>query len=507
MKNTLHQTSYIKHLVSLTALTLLSSIAFAQKTRISFQADPNGSCDCTVLLQWYEVKFSEAPAGGLTDTRFESVTSFDPEGDKTLTTFVKITTPQVLSLVVMPKSGSVSERQAKNKFLRLFVTPNEMVGIRVDASGRVIFAGSTAQYNDFLQDHFVENVYQYLPKLGYNPNSYENQDVIKGIDDLQKKRKAAYQELKQKTEIDSSFNAYVQAEMMTDPYLVREIVSAKSMRKESGTKLTKPQDETLKNYTLTNFKILPDAALLSEGYRNELFNYALIQVTKKYPVDSAKRWILSDDALKFAFEFTNSYLNDHPNQRQYIHTRWLDYATSLLTNMTTPEALLANYQQQYPKAEMNAYFNNQIMGKSKLEIGNTAPNFKLKDKDGKDVSLADLKGKKLCLTFCFNLKQHELTLKPTEEKYANDLTIVYINLMSSVPIEYWQANIAATRPGALHLYATDEVVDKLKNDYLASNPYPFVLIDGNSQIVKRWIPQEFPFNKTLLDDLKAFLGR
>jgi hypothetical protein len=79
--------------------------------------------------------------------------------------------------------------------------------------------------------------------------------------------------------------------------------------------------------------------------------------------------------------------------------------------------------------------------------------------------------------------------------------------MSSVPIEYWQTNVAATRTGALYLYAGDDVVDKLKNDYLASNPYPFVLIDENSQIVKRWIPQEFPFNKTLLDDLKVFLGK
>jgi Redoxin len=501
MKN---HTSYIKYF----ALVLLCSTAFAQKTRISFQADPNGSCDCTVLLQWYEVRFTEAPAGGLTDSRFESVTSFDPEVDKTLTTSIKITAPQVLSLVILPKSGSISERQAKNKFLRLFVTPNEMVGIRVDASGRVHFAGSTAQHNDFLQDHFVENVYQYLPKLGYNPNSYDNQEVITGIDNLQKKRKEAYQELKQKIEIDSSFNAYVQAEMMTDPYLVREIVASKAMRKESGTKLTKPQDEKLRDYTVKNFKILPDAALLSEGYRSELFNYAMIQVTNKYPVDSAKRWILSDDALKFAYDFTNSYLNDHPNQRQYIHSRWLDYATSLLTNMTTAQELSAKYRQQYPDAtEMNAYFETQITGKSKLETGDTAPTFKLKDKDGKEVSLADLKGKKLCLTFCFNLKQHELTLKPTEEKYANDLTFVYINLMSSVPIEYWQTNVAATRTGALYLYASDEVVDKLKNDYLASNPYPFVLIDANGQIVKRWIPQEFPFNKTLLDDLKVFLGK
>jgi hypothetical protein len=498
----------MKKITHLVLILLCSSTAFAQKTRISFQADPNGSCDCTVLLQWYEVKFTEAPAGGLTDSRFESVTNFDPEVDKTLTTTIKITKPQVLSLVILPKSGSVSERQAKNKFLRLWVTPNEMVGIRVDASGRVMFAGSTAQYNDFLQDHFVENVYQYLPKLGYNPNSYDNQEVVSGIDDLQKKRKAAYQELKQKTEIDSSFNAYVQAEMMTDPYLVREIVAAKTMRKESGTKLTKPQDDKLRDYTLKNFKILPDAALLSDGYRNELFNYAMIQVTNKYPVDSAKRWLLSGDALKFAYDFTNNYLNDHPNQRQYIHTRWLDYATSLLTSMTTAQELAANYRQQYPEAtDMNTYFETQITGKSKLETGDVAPTFKLKDKDGKEVSLNDLKGKKLCLTFCFNLKQHELTLKPTEEKYANDLTIVYINLMSSVPIEYWQTNVAATRTGALYLYAGDDVVDKLKNDYLASNPYPFVLIDENSQIVKRWIPQEFPFNKTLLDDLKVFLGK
>jgi hypothetical protein len=505
MKNQIHRISYIIHFVLV--FLSFSFAAAAQSTRISFQADPNASCNCTVLLQWYEVKFTEGPAGGLADTRFESVTSFDPDIDKTLTTAIKIKTPQVLSLVISPKNGSFSERQSKNKFLRLFVMPNEMVGIRIDSSGRANFAGVTAQYNDFLQDNFVENVYQYLPKLGYNPNSYDNQDVVTGIDNLQKNRKVAYQSLKEKVEVDSTFDAYIQAEMMTDPYLVRSIVAAKAMRKEGDTKLTKPQDETLKNYTLKYFKLLPDGALLSEGYRNELFNYAMIQATNKYPVDSAKRWILGDDALKFVYQFTNNYLNDHPVQRQYIHTRWLDYATSLLADMKTAQELSANYRQQYATSELNAYFEREITGKSKLETGDMAPDFKLKDKTGSDVLLSSLKGKKLCLAFCFNLKQHELTLKPTEEKYSTDLTIVYVNMLWSAPFEYWQTNVATTRAGALYLYAPDDVVDKLKNDYLASNPYPFVLIAESGQIVKRWIPQEFPFNKTLQDELKGFLGR
>ena len=67
---------------------------------------------------------------------------------------------------------------------------------------------------------------------------------------------------------------------------------------------------------------LPDDALLSEGYRNELFNYALIQTTNKYPLDTFGKFVLKPEAVQFGYEFTNSYLNEYPFQKEYIQTNY-----------------------------------------------------------------------------------------------------------------------------------------------------------------------------------------
>lgn len=494
---------------------LLSIVLFAgfvfvaraqQPTKIRFMADPSGSCNCTVSLMWYEVHFIEAPAGGLADTRFESVTTFDPEQDRELTTSIKITRPQVLSLVISPKNVPITERQKKNRFLRLFVVPNSDIGIRVDAEGKANFSGASAEYQHFLQESFAENVYQYLPRFGFDPNRPDNPEVIKRIDSLQSERKKRYELLQNKIVVEPSFDAYIKAEMMTEPYMIRVLVTAKEMHKQGQLRLSKQQDEVLNNHTLNKFKLLPDDALLSEGYRNELFNYALIQTTNKYPLDTFGKFVLKPEAVQFGYEFTNSYLNEYPFQKEYIQTRWLDYATSLLTEMKTAQYLFANYRQQYPNSTLIPYFETQIEGKSKLDVGLSAPNFKLKDKDGNDVTLASLKNKKLCLAFCFNLKQHEQILRETEEKYGDKLTIVYVTLMPSIPFDYWKDNIATTRKGALHLYTPDEEIDNFKNSYLATNPYPFVLINEEGKIYKRWIPQEFPMNKTLQAELSTWLG-
>ena len=475
-------------------------------TKIRFMSDLSGSCNCTASLMWYEVQFIEAPAGGLADTRYESVTTFDPEKDGELTTSLRITKPQILNLVISPKSGSISDRQRKNRFLKLFVIPKNDIGIRIDSEGKVNFSGLTADYQNFLQENFAESVYQYLPKFGFDPNRPDNPEVVRRIDSLQIERKKRYTALRQNIAIDSSFDAYIRAEMMTEPYMVRVLVKAKEMHKQGQLRLSKQQDEALNNHTLTKFKLLPDDALLSEGYRNELFNYGLIQTTNKFPADTFGKFVLKDEGVQFGYEFAENYLKEIPTQKEYIQTRWLDYATSLLTSMKTAQYLFGNYKQEYPNSVLLPYFERQIEGKSKLESGLAAPQFKLKDKDGKDVSLTSLKGKKLCLAFCFNLKQHEQILRETEEKYADKLTIVYVTLMSSIPFDYWKDNVSAVRTGALHLYAPDEIIDDFKNNYLATNPYPFVLINENGNIYRRWIPQEFPMNKTLQNELSTWLG-
>ena len=117
-----------------------------------------------------------------------------------------------------------------------------------------------------------------------------------------------------------------------------------------------------------------------------------------------------------------------------------------------------------------------------------------------------MKGKPVCIAFCFNLKQHELIFKPLEEAYRDRLTFVYLNVTPNTPFEDWKSTVQS-RPGVVHLWASDEEAQKLKDTYSTSMRYPFVLIDSQGKIVERWIPQEFPDNKTLQEELKGLIKK
>ena len=53
----------------------------------------------------------------------------------------------------------------------------------------------------------------------------------------------------------------------------------------------------------------------------------------------------------------------------------------------------------------------------------------------------------------------------------------------------------------LHLWASDETIEFLKKVYTIEPRFPFMVIDEAGRFVNRWIPQEFPDNKTLRQNL------
>jgi peroxiredoxin len=141
-----------------------------------------------------------------------------------------------------------------------------------------------------------------------------------------------------------------------------------------------------------------------------------------------------------------------------------------------------------------------------MYVGKAAPNFSLKDREGKEVTLQSLQGKPICIAFCFNLKQHELIFKPLEEAYKGRLTFVYLNVTPSTSFELWQS-LTENRPNVVHLWGSDEDAKKLKETYATTMGFPFVVIDAQGKIVERWIPQEFPDNKTLQKELSGLVKK
>jgi hypothetical protein len=105
------------------------------------------------------------------------------------------------------------------------------------------------------------------------------------------------------------------------------------------------------------------------------------------------------------------------------------------------------------------------------------------------------------MVFSFSIGQHEPGLKAFEDKYGQKASFVYVSVAPGIPFRTWK-QYAKDRPNANHLWASDEVIEQLKEKYAIDIRYPFLVTDASGKIVNRWIPQEFPNNKTLDAELQ-----
>lgn len=137
------------------------------------------------------------------------------------------------------------------------------------------------------------------------------------------------------------------------------------------------------------------------------------------------------------------------------------------------------YESQFEKAAQD----KMTADLKKKMIDEPAPNFTLKDLNGKDVSLSDLKGKTVVVdfwaTWCGPCKASFPAMKKAVEKYAdkNDVKFLFVNT--------WE-----------------NVKDKKENaeSFIKQNNYPFhVLLDTQNEVVSKFkvsgIPTKFVIDK------------
>lgn len=496
----------MKHVLYYLLAYLTSTTLVAQTAQITLKT-PVGS-NFMLSLATEQVRHHEAPSIGLTDMEFLNIGYFDDTTKQWAMTEFELKEPQIVRLNISSKAQAfvANQRPQQRSNYVLFISPNDKLTITINADKSLTFEGTNAIYQEVLRDYFRDNLYEYLPIFGYNPTKIDNSAILPKVDSLQQARQQRLQTLKSQQPINEAFETYLTATTNTEAYLMKLIVADKKIRESQGVQLRPEQRREIENLTLQNFKILPDAALMSEPYRRELRNYIQIPVTQKYPTDSAKRFVLSGEAVQFAYQLSDEKLRAYPRQREYLLTHWLDYSTTFRSDMAAAQSLVENYEKTYPASELIPYFKRTIAAKKGMYVGQPAPNFSFKNEEGKEVSLSSLKGKPVCIAFCFNLKQHELIFKPLEEAYRDRLTFAYLNVTPNTPFEDWKSMVQ-TRPGVVHLWTSDEDAQKLRDMYATTMRYPFVLIDSQGKIVERWIPQEFPDNKTLQEELRGLIRK
>ncbi|GGB93655.1 TlpA family protein disulfide reductase [Dyadobacter sediminis] len=467
-------------------------IANAQNTAIlTLTASKPGPATATLILE--DVHFHPNLGTGLADTRLETAASVNFNKKTSEKAVVKLNEPKIMRLQY---SGN-----GVNKTWMLFVQPGDELNINFSDNADVSFSGKNAAYQDFLKSYFLENQFQYLPVFGYKPSQINNESVVQQSDSLKQVRLNAFQKFKSSNTVVPAFEAYVMATTHTEPSLMRRLIQEKIMRRNRVVKLDAAQRKELEDFTLTDFKIQPDDALLSQAYRDELRNWVLIPSTRRFPLESGSRYEISPEALKDVYAFSKEKLAAFPKQKEYLLTYWLNYAATAIPSIETGKMLLADYKTTFPQSPYSEYISRLIRTKESLQPGASVPDVTLLAPDSSSIAVSSLSGKPVCMVFSFSIGQHEPALKVFEDKYADKAMFVYVLVAPGIPLRTWKKYVKE-RAGVKHLWASDAAMEVLKEKYAIDIRYPFLVINASGKIVNRWIPQEFPNNQTLDAELQ-----
>lgn len=468
-------------------LILVSAFSYAQNSAsVTITSPKLFPGNVSLILE--DVRFHPNLGIGLADAKMETVGSVNLAD----TPSEKVTIPMEGSKMVrMQLSGSGS-----GKTWMLFLQPGDDLIATFPSSSQVTFTGKNAAYQTFLQNHFLANHYQYLPVFGYKPAQIDNKSVIQQSDSLKQARIAAFQSFKSSNTVAPAFEAYVNAVTETEPALTQRLIQERIMRKNRVTKLEPAQQKELEDLTLSQFKVLSDDALLSQSYRDELRNWILIPSTRKFPLTAQNNYEISGEALKDVYQSSKEKLANQSKQKEYLLTYWLNYAATAIPTLEPAKTLLSDYQATFPGSEQGKYLAKLLETKASLQPGAQLPELTLLDKDSTSFSTGKLVGKPTCMVFAFSIGQHEPALKTLEEKYKGKVNFVYVLTLPGIPFTTWK-RYATERADTKHLWATDANIEQMKEKYAIDIRYPFLITDASGKIVNRWIPQEFPNNKTL----------
>ncbi|GAB3163692.1 TlpA family protein disulfide reductase [Telluribacter humicola] len=488
----------------LALLSLLAgSATWAQNiARVTVTA-PDG-LNQKVSLTAERVKFHETLGMGLADTEFDNLGVVDLSTQNNGVFDIKLDQPTLVRMTLPPSGAAGGSNEGRTQLL--YLKPGDNLTVKLNADRSMEFLGNSAAYQQLLRDYYRENHFQYLPAYGYKPTQVDNQAILKQSDSLQQLRRTRYNEFKSSTNVDKAFDAYVQAASMTEPYLLQALVMDRDMRKNRPVKLTADEQKKLTELTLQNFKLMPDEALISQTYRNELRNWIQLQATQGAQGSTEGHNALSQQALQKAYQLTQEKLKDYPRQREYLSTYWLNLASTAYPTTQTARTILADYRKAYPQSQQIAYFEDWLNTRDQLKDGTMAPDVALMGVDSTPVSISSLKGNPMVLAFAFNLKQHEPSLKALEESYKDKVNFVYVSVAPGIPFTTWK-KYAEARPGVMHLWASPKAIEELKDKYAITPNHPFVLIDAQGHIANRWIPMGFPESKVLKTELDRVAGK
>ena len=458
--------------------------------------------DARVSLVVEKVHFNPSFGVALDESEVLPLGNFSLAEEQERTLSIELAEPVLARLTIMPKVPSAT---IGNPTYVLYLSPGDHLNTWIEKNNTIAFEGPTAPYQQLLRDYFRENQYQYLPAFGFKPSQIKNDDVLRQSDSLQQLRTEAYARFRSAQQAAPAFDAYVRATIATEPYLIRMLLKEREMRRNRVTRLSPAQQAEVDDFTLKNFKLFPDQALMSGSYRSQLRSWILIPVTRSYPPDSSQHYVLSGDALRMAYQESKKRMSAYPGQQKYLLTYWLNYSLTAPIHTETGEKLLKDYLSLYPGSAEGLYFEKVITSKKRLIVGAPAPVLTgLIDEEGVKTTIPQT-GKPACVVFNFNIRQHEPSLKALEDQYRGKVQFIFVTVVPGLSLDTWKG-YQQRRPGVSNLWASDEMITLLKDNYAIDLQYPYLVLDGKGTIINRWIPLDFPKNAALERELHRAVG-
>lgn len=148
------------------------------------------------------------------------------------------------------------------------------------------------------------------------------------------------------------------------------------------------------------------------------------------------------------------------------------------------------FKTSYPNDEYTKFLEEKIALQKRFEKGQNAPTFSLKNKEGKQISLSELKGKYILIdfwaTWCEPCIREIPYSKKLEEEFG-DKNIEFVYICIDDKKESWEKHIAKGELNGIQLFADESESKELKDNYNIHGIPSYMLVDKEGKIITQKI--------------------
>lgn len=169
--------------------------------------------------------------------------------------------------------------------------------------------------------------------------------------------------------------------------------------------------------------------------------------------------------------------------------KWI--SEELVSDFEKGKMLYEQYKRDYEKSPYTGLLDEQYQKAAMLAKGGLAPDFTLKNPDGKEVSLSDFRGKVVYIDFwslgCGPCMYEFKTATPVLKEHFKDREVVFLNIIAACDEKAWKKMMADYHITGVNLMDTKEGM-ACKN-YMVGGFPRYVLVGKDGKLIENNAPR------------------